>query len=44
MFPGEKFGLDQPLAAMRLKTQRNVLQDLALLDHVAKRLGPKALR
>jgi hypothetical protein len=32
VYPGERFGVEGPLASVRLKLQRNVLQDLALLD------------
>ncbi len=39
MFPGEPFGVDGPIPSLRLKIQRNFLQDLALLDVVAARKG-----
>ena len=32
VYPGERFGLREPLASIRLKLQRNCLQDLALLQ------------
>ncbi len=32
IYPGERFGIPGPLAAIRLKLQRNCLQDLALLE------------
>jgi hypothetical protein len=32
VYPGGRFGVDAPLGSVRLKLQRNVLQDLALLD------------
>ena len=32
VYPGDRFGLDEPLASIRLKLQRNCLQDLALLQ------------
>ncbi|KKL06376.1 hypothetical protein LCGC14_2596640, partial [marine sediment metagenome] len=44
IFPGGKFGLDGPLASVRLKLQRNCLQDIALLDHIGKRTGQQAVR
>ena len=36
IYPGERFGVEGPLASIRLKLQRNCLQDLALLDEEAK--------
>ena len=32
VYPGERFGVPEPLASIRLKLQRNCLQDLALLQ------------
>ena len=32
IYPGDRFGVAAPIASIRLKLQRNVLQDLALLD------------
>jgi hypothetical protein len=32
VYPGDRFGLPEPLASVRLKLQRNCLQDLALLQ------------
>ena len=32
VYPGDRFGIDGPIASIRLKLQRNALQDLALLD------------
>lgn len=32
VYPGDRFGYLTPLASIRLKLQRNVMQDLALLD------------
>lgn len=34
VYPGERFGVSGPLASIRLKLQRNCLQDLALLRRV----------
>jgi hypothetical protein len=36
IYPGERFGIPGPLASIRLKLQRNCLQDLALLESAAK--------
>lgn len=36
VYPGEKFGVAGPLASIRLKLQRNCLQDLALLNRADK--------
>jgi hypothetical protein len=36
IYPGERFGISGPLASIRLKLQRNCLQDLALLESAAK--------
>lgn len=37
VYPGERFGVPAPLASIRLKIQRNCLQDLALLEDAAQR-------
>ncbi len=37
IYPGERFGMAEPLASVRLKLQRNCLQDLALLEASAAR-------
>ncbi|MEJ7607448.1 MAG: hypothetical protein WKF37_14575 [Bryobacteraceae bacterium] len=44
VYPGDRFGLSEPLASVRLKLQRNCLQDLALLHQRAKRLGGKTVQ
>jgi len=44
IFPGAKFGIDAPLASVRLKLQRNVLQDLALLERIGERIGADGVR
>jgi len=47
IYPGDKFGLDQPLPCVRLKIQRNMLQDLAMLEQMVGKAGPdgsKAVR
>jgi hypothetical protein len=36
VYPGERFGVEGPLASIRLKIQRNALQDLALADALAR--------
>ncbi len=35
VYPGDRFGIGEPLACIRLKVQRNCLQDLALLEQRA---------
>lgn len=37
VYPGERFGLEEPIPSIRLKIQRNCLQDLALLDSLKGR-------
>jgi hypothetical protein len=32
VYPGDRFGINGPIASIRLKLQRNALQDVALLD------------
>jgi hypothetical protein len=36
VYPGDRFGLAAPLASVRLKLQRNAMQDLALLEERAR--------
>ena len=36
VYPGDRFGLAGPLPSIRLKLERNALQDLALLDGFAR--------
>ena len=36
VYPGERFGIDVPIPSIRLKIQRNCVQDLALLDSFVK--------
>ncbi|MEO7145846.1 MAG: hypothetical protein ABI165_20315 [Bryobacteraceae bacterium] len=36
VYPGERFGVAGPLASVRLKIQRNCLQDIALLERAAR--------
>jgi hypothetical protein len=44
VYPGDRFGIHAPLPSIRLKLQRNALQDLALLDSFRTRLVPATLR
>lgn len=44
VYPGDRFGVEAPLPSLRLKLQRNALQDLALLDSFQSRLAPAVLR
>ncbi len=44
VYPGGRFGIDAPLASVRLKLQRNALQDLALLDSFKSAISPDTLR
>jgi hypothetical protein len=37
VYPGERFGLEEPIPSIRLKIQRNALQDIALLDSLKDR-------
>ena len=37
VYPGSRFGIDGPIPSLRLKLQRNCLQDLALLDSLKSR-------
>lgn len=40
VYPGDRFGIPEPLASIRLKLQRNCLQDLAMLEQAAAQ-GPR---
>lgn len=44
VYPGDRFGLARPIASIRLKLQRNALQDLALLDSMKAHRDVQALR
>ncbi len=44
VYPGDRFGIAAPLPGVRLKLQRNALQDLALLASLAPRVPPQTLR
>ncbi len=43
-YPGEKFGIAGPIPSIRLKIQRNFLQDLSLLRALEKSHSPDLLR
>jgi len=44
VYSGERFGLTEPIPSIRLKIQRNCLQDLALLDGLKGRKSLDSLR
>jgi len=44
VYSGERFGLTEPIPSIRLKIQRNCLQDLALLDSFKGRKSLESLR
>ena len=44
VYPGDRFGVEAPIPSIRLKIQRNCLQDLALLDSLKKRRPLDALK
>ena len=44
VYPGDRFRVLGPLASVRLKLERNALEDLALLDSFTGRVGAEALR
>ncbi len=44
VYPGEKFGLSEPLPSVRLKIQRNCLQDLAMLKALGKDVRSEVAR
>ena len=44
VYSGDRFKIDGPVASIRLKLQRNAVQDLALLDGFAKRVPLETLR
>ncbi|MDX2032191.1 MAG: hypothetical protein SF339_16070 [Blastocatellia bacterium] len=43
-YPGERFGIDGPIPSIRLKIQRNFLQDLSLMRALEKTHAPDLLR
>ena len=44
IYSGERFGVSEPIPSIRLKIQRNCLQDLALLDSFKRRKSLDSLR
>ncbi|HVH72772.1 MAG TPA: hypothetical protein VNB49_16920, partial [Candidatus Dormibacteraeota bacterium] len=44
VYSGERFGITEPIPSIRLKIQRNCLQDLALLDSLKGRKSLDSLR
>jgi hypothetical protein len=44
VYPGSRFGINGPLATLRLKIQRNCLQDIALLDSLKAKRPVSELR
>jgi hypothetical protein len=44
VYPGDQFGLEGPIPSIRLKIQRNCLQDLALLDSLKGRRSLDSLK
>ena len=39
MYPGERFGISGPIPSIRLKVQRNGIQDVDLIDQAARQAG-----
>jgi len=44
VYPGDRFGIAEPLASVRLKLQRNVMQDLAVLEEKAQQSSRKKVQ
>jgi len=44
VYPGDRFGIGQPIPSIRLKLERNAVQDLSLLDSLAKKANTDRLR
>ncbi|HYM13300.1 MAG TPA: hypothetical protein VEU62_21355 [Bryobacterales bacterium] len=44
VYPGEKFGIEGPIPSLRLKIERNALQDIALLKALEAKLGREKVR
>ena len=44
VYPGDRFGIDEPIPGIRLKLQRNVLQDLALAQALTKSAGEETVK
>ena len=39
VYPGDRFGVAAPIASIRLKIQRNAVQDVTLLNELSKTQG-----
>jgi len=44
VYPGERFGLEAPIPSLRLKIQRNAVQDVTLLNSLADRKPVESLK
>jgi hypothetical protein len=44
VYPGDRFGIEEPIPGIRLKLQRNVAQDLALAQEVSKQAGLETVK
>jgi len=44
VYPGDRFGIDEPIPSIRLKLERNTVQDVSLLDEMARRGNAEDLR
>ena len=44
VYSGERFGIEQPIPSVRLKIQRNEMQDLALLVHLKNKIPEDQLK
>lgn len=44
VYPGDRFGIEAPIPSIRLKIQRNCLQDVALLDSLKNRGSLETLK
>ncbi|MCC7154204.1 MAG: DUF4091 domain-containing protein [Bryobacterales bacterium] len=43
-YPGDRFGISGPIPSLRLKVERNVAADLAMLKSIEKTKGPASVR
>lgn len=43
-YPGDRFGISGPIPSLRLKVERNVAADLAMLKSIEKAKGPTTVR
>jgi hypothetical protein len=44
VYPGEQFGISEPIPSVRLKLQRNCLQDLALLEKATRQSATDSVK